>query len=112
MYHQIYNEIQSQYKGKTIIKQEEFDKAHFIHHIVFVVVCLLLGTVDYTPEQVLEINTEDIDKDVVDNSERIIFEVLESTNVSTAKVLKTIKEQNFTKTLIQYLQSILPKVDT
>lgn len=101
--YKIYEKVQKMYRGKLKIERDEFEKANFIHHIVFIVVCEYFKTVDYNPTQLLNIKIDDItDKDIM-NAQDIILRILEDNNVSNAKVLKKIKEQSFTKNIITYL---------
>lgn len=99
----IYNQVMSLNKGIIAIGNDEFDRANFLHHIVYVVVCNQFNNIDYKPNELKDLLISNITENAVDDALDCIIETLEQNNVPHSKVLKTIKEQAFMQQLNRYL---------
>jgi len=104
--YQIYDKVISYNKGIMNIGVDEFDKANFLHHLVYVVVCNCFKKIDYLPNDLKDINLFLITENMVTEAMTYIIKTIEQNNISHTKVLKSIKEQQFTQQLNRFLLSM------
>lgn len=106
----IYEKIQEFSKGTFKIREENFEKSHFIHHIVYIVLFLVFKKIDYTPKDIADKKEfEEITENLVEEALDIINIVIETNSISNTVILKSIKEQKFfmlmNKTLNEHFES-------
>lgn len=92
----IYEKIHEFSKGTFKIREENFEKSHFIHHIVYIVLSLVFKKIDYTPKDIANKKEfEEITENLVEEALNIINRVIETNSISNTVILKSIKEQKF-----------------
>ncbi len=101
--YKIYEIITQYNKGKILFGEDEFDKANFIHHIVYIVLCRYFNNIDYTPQDIESINYKVINENNVDDAIKDIKNTIKNNNIPHTKILKSIKEQSFKKMIDKYL---------
>lgn len=101
--YEIYNKVMSLSKGILKIGDDEFEKTHFIHHIVYVVVCNEFVDINYKPSDIYGMDISEITEEQVDDAIECLIKVIEENNIVHTKVLKTIKEQSFNQMINNYL---------
>lgn len=101
--YEIYNKVISFSKGILLIGEDEFEKTNFLHHIVYVVVCNRFADINYSPNDIYNMNINDITEEHVDDAIGCLINVIEENGIVHTKVLKTIKEQSFNQMVNSYL---------
>lgn len=99
----IYNHVATANKGNIEINGEYFEKVNFINHIVFITIIILTGKLDYTFEDIKKIDLTKIDAQTIEESYRILIEVIASNKIPNSKILKNIKETSFNKKIMANL---------
>lgn len=98
-----YDQIASYNKGLMQIGDDEFERANFLHHLVYTVICNELKTINYSPVDLKNIKVEEITEEKVEEAMKCIIDTIENNRIPHTKVLKSIKEQLFTQQLNTYL---------
>lgn len=107
---EIYSKIFEFNKGKIVINEDEFDKANFIHHIVYIVIIILNNKLDYNPDALLKMDISIIDKNKIDEAYKILIEIINNNKIPNSKILKSIKEIKFNKMINEYMLTYLNDV--
>jgi len=103
----IYNQVAVVNKGSIEINGEYFEKANFINHIVFITIIILTGKLNYTFEDIKKIDLTKIDVQTIEESYRVLIEIITSNGIPNSKILKNIKETSFNKKIIVNLENFI-----
>lgn len=101
--YRLYSQITPYNKGKFLIGSDEFERANFLHHLVYATICNELKKTDYSPEDLKGLDIDAISQDKVDAAMNCIISTIEENNIPHTKVLKSIKEQLFNQQLNAFL---------
>lgn len=99
----IYSSVNELCKGELKLDEDIFDKSTFIHHVVYCLICMKLGSVDYTPTQVKQVLDKKIGEKDIEKALNIIVETLNKNKIPKTQIIKQIKNQSFTQKLNQYM---------
>lgn len=105
--YQIYEKVISLNKGKINIMDNSFEKANFIHHLVYVIISLLNKDRYYNFKSIKSIKIKDINEKLVSEAYDIIIEAINENEILPSQVLKTIKEQKFNVFINKKLDEVI-----
>lgn len=97
--YRIYAVVMENNKGTIFIGEDEFERANFIHHLVYATVCLFFNTIDYSPTNIKYMSIEKISKKIISEAMDVIVQTIQENEIPHAKILKAIKEQSFMQQL-------------
>lgn len=97
--YRIYAVVMENNKGTIFIGEDEFERANFIHHLVYATVCLFFNTIDYSPANIKYMSIEKISKKIISEAMDVIVQTIQENEIPHAKILKAIKEQSFMQQL-------------